>query len=111
MPQLIRQEQLRKPDDPDDQLTGSEVSNTETSAANQEEFWNGVLSQFKRIIHGSDTGNWHDDPETVFGESATLAALVLRSGFHENQLLYHRDGTPCLDRRGIIMRLSRYVPT
>lgn len=74
--QLIRQNKLRKPDDPDDTLDGSGVSGIEASAVNQEEFWNGVLSQFKRVIHGNDSGNWHDDPTTVFGTDASLKALL-----------------------------------
>ena len=78
MPQLVRQEQLRKPDDPDDQLTGGEVSNIETSAVDQEEFWNGVLSQLKRVFYGDGSGNWHDDLTTTFGSDAGLWRALFR---------------------------------
>ena len=77
MAQLIRQDQLHIPDDPDDQLPGSEVSTIEADAADQEEFWNGLLSQLKRIIHGDEAGNWHDNPVTIFGSDASLRSLLI----------------------------------
>jgi hypothetical protein len=80
VPQLIRQDALRKPDDPDDTLDASGVSGIESSAADQEEFWNGVLSQFKRIIHGDEPGDWHADPTSIFGGDASLRALFLGGG-------------------------------
>jgi hypothetical protein len=75
--QLIRQNKLRKPDDPDDTLDAGDVSGIEGSAVNQEEFWNGVLSQFKRILYGDLPGDWYDDPANLDGHVATLRQLVL----------------------------------
>lgn len=72
---LIRKRQLAVPDSFDDTLNGSEVSSIETAADHMGEFLEGLLSQFKRILHGNDAGNWHDDPVTVFGSDVSLKAL------------------------------------
>ncbi len=73
---LQRLDQLAKPDSFDDQLAAAQVAAIESSATDFGEFIEGILSQLKRIIHGDETGNWHDDPVTVFGSDASLLALL-----------------------------------
>lgn len=76
---LVRLDQVRKTDDPDDTLSASSIANVESTAVDQVDFFKGVLSQFKRIIHGGDSGNWHDDIATVFGNSSSLKTLYNRA--------------------------------
>lgn len=59
---LQRLDQIAKPDSFDDQLTAAQIASIESSAGDLGEFWEGVLSQLKRIIHGNQAGNWYDDP-------------------------------------------------
>ena len=70
-----RLRQIAKPDDFTDSLSGLEVSGIEASATDLSDFFTGLLSQFKRIIHGNDSGNWSDDPASVFGGDSSLKAL------------------------------------
>lgn len=70
-----RLRQIAKPDDFTDSLSGLEVSGIEASATDLSDFFTGLLSQFKRLIHGNDPGNWSDDPASVFGSDASLKAL------------------------------------
>ena len=51
-------------------------STLQTDAENLLNDLNAVRSQLKRIIHGSGSGKWFDDPETIFGSDASLKALV-----------------------------------
>jgi hypothetical protein len=62
---LQRLDQIAKPDSFDDQLTAAQIAAIETAAVDLGEFWEGVLSQLKRIIHGNATGNWYDDPSAL----------------------------------------------
>ena len=73
--------QVHIPDNFDDTLNSSEVVNIESSES-LEDVCHGVLSQIKRIIHGSDAGNWHDNPETIFSSSATLKNLLAIASSH-----------------------------
>lgn len=72
---LQRLDQIAKPSEFDDQKTATEIANSETNSSDFLDFNSNLLSQIKRIIHGSDSGNWFDDPETVFGGSSTLKSL------------------------------------
>lgn len=73
---LQRLDQVAKPDSFDDQLAAAQVAAIESSATDFGEFIEGILSQLKRIIHGDESGDWHDDPVTVFGSDASLLALL-----------------------------------
>jgi hypothetical protein len=77
---LLRIDQLHKPDSFDDTLGASTIASIESNAVDHADFWEGVLSQVKRIIHGNDSGNWHDDMVTVFGtgKEADLKHLANR---------------------------------
>lgn len=70
-----RLKQIFNPDDYNDTLSAAEVSSTESTATNFELSIHGILSQIKRIIHGSYDGNWHDDVETIFDSNVSLKAL------------------------------------
>lgn len=70
-----RLRQIAKPDDFTDSLTGLQVSAIETSATDLSDFFTAILSQFKRMLHGNDVGNWSDDPASVFGGDSSLKAL------------------------------------
>lgn len=88
---LIRLEQLHKTDNPDDALSGAQVAGIEASAVDHQDFLTGVLSQFKRIIHGPDSGNWHDNIETAFGGDASLKALFERATLEAKYVLALRE--------------------
>jgi hypothetical protein len=64
MGSLVRAKQIKKPDGFDDTKTASEIANTEANADNLDDTLDAVFSQFKRIMHGDDAGNWYDDPKT-----------------------------------------------
>lgn len=88
---LIRLEQLHKTDNPNDGLTGTQVEGIEASAVDHQDFLTGVLSQFKRIIHGPDSGNWFDDVEDIFGGDASLKALYERATLEAKYVLALRE--------------------
>lgn len=73
--ELVKNRQLSLPDVFNDQLTGEEVELIESSADHMGHFLWGVMSQFKRIIHGDEDGNWTDNPVEIFGGDASLRAL------------------------------------
>jgi len=79
MASRVRQKQLFPPTNPDDQLSAVQIASTEASTEMQQ-FWNGVLSQIKRMIFGDAAGDWFADPATVFGGDASLRALFLSTG-------------------------------
>lgn len=64
MGSLVRAKQIKKPDNFDDTKSASEIALVETNAVNLDDTLDGVFSQLKRIIHGDDSGNWYDNPET-----------------------------------------------
>lgn len=79
-PALQLLKQSAKPKALDDQQSAAQVAATEAAAANLKEFFDGMMSQMKRIIHGDDSGEWHDDISSVFGSDASLKALLAGSG-------------------------------
>lgn len=87
---LLRLDQIRKPDDPDDSLTGTQVEGIESSAVDKADFMKGVLSQFKRIIHGDDSGNWWDDIADVFTTPCSLKTLHARATLEAKNVLTNR---------------------
>lgn len=87
---LQRIDQLHPPDTFDDTLNAAGVAGIEGSAVDYADFVGGVLSQFKRIIHGVTVGNWNDDIETVHGGDATLLALFGRTDPDAKFILGHR---------------------
>lgn len=87
---LLRLDQIRKPDEPDDTLTGTQVEGIESSAVDKADFMKGVLSQFKRIIHGDDSGNWFDDIADVFTTPTSLKALHSRATLEAKNVLTNR---------------------
>ena len=76
--QLLRQVAPAK--SPDDQLTAAQIAAIESSAVNFKDFLEGILSQIKRILHGGDAGDWHDDVVTEFGANASLKSLLASAG-------------------------------
>ncbi|PNX51468.1 MAG: hypothetical protein BV456_03130 [Thermoplasmata archaeon M8B2D] len=65
---LQRLSQIAKPDSFDDQKTAIEIENSESASENLAQFFEALLSQIKRIIHGNDLGNWYDDPISLIGD-------------------------------------------
>jgi len=89
--QLTRLEALRKSNNPDDTLDAAAVAGIESSAVDHQDFLTGVLSQIKRIIHGDDSGNWHDDVDDgAFGGDASLKALFNRATLEGKNILTNR---------------------
>lgn len=78
--QLTRLEALRKSNNPDDTLSAGSIAGIEAAAVDHQDFLTGVLSQIKRIIHGSDAGNWHDDVESAGDSIKDLAARATLEG-------------------------------
>lgn len=72
---LQRLKQIAKPDSFDDQKSAAQIANSENNSVDLAEFAEALLSQFKRIIHGNQSGNWFDDPTSVFGGDASLFSL------------------------------------
>jgi hypothetical protein len=77
--QLVRNGELRKPDDFTDNLSSAQVAGVEASAVDMTDFWKGVLSQIKRLIYADNAGNWHDNPGDLSGKDGSLATLVARA--------------------------------
>jgi len=71
---LIQLDQIRKSFDFDDTLNAAAIAGIEGSAVDHLDFLKGMLSQFKRIIHGADAGNWFDDIESAAEPLNDLAA-------------------------------------
>jgi hypothetical protein len=87
---LLRLDQVHKPDTFTDTLDGTQVAGIESSAVDYADFQHGILSQIKRFLHGSDAGNWHDNPESVFTTSATLKVLHARATLEGKLILTNR---------------------
>jgi len=73
--ELVKNRQLSLPDTFNDQLSGEDIEDIESTADHMGHFLWAVMSQFKRIIHGDDVGNWTDNPVEIFGGDASLKAL------------------------------------
>lgn len=86
-PTLLRLEQIRKTDDPDDTLDAAAIAGIEGSAIDGLDFLKGELSQVKRIIHGGDGGNWYDNIVSVHGGNASLKALYNRATLEGKNIL------------------------
>jgi hypothetical protein len=84
---LQRLSQVRKTDDFTDNLSGTDVAAIEGTAVDSEDFLTGQLSQFKRIIHGDDSGNWFDNIMSVHGGNASLKALYNRGTLEGKNIL------------------------
>ena len=78
---LQRLDQIAKPDAFDDQKPAASIATSEIDSTDYSDFQEFIISQFKRIIHGNQPGNWHDDPASVHGGDASLWALF--QDFHE----------------------------
>jgi len=76
---MVKLKHIDVPDYNDD-LSGSEVDNIESSAIDYSEVVSAILSQIKRIIHGNDAGNWTDDITNIFTDDASLKALLSGTG-------------------------------
>lgn len=96
MTSRIRLNQIRKTSNPDDTLDAASISGIESNAIDHLEFLNGILSQIKKIIHGSDIGNWHDDIEVVASSLKDLAENGLSVIEHPaiRQLIHFIDDGP-----------------
>jgi hypothetical protein len=104
MASLQRLDQIAKPDDFDDQKSPASIALSETDSADFGAFLEYMLSQIKRIVHGDNAGNWHDDPVTVFGTDASLRSLLARVPDTANLdlLLITSDGGLIYDNSGNI---------
>jgi len=78
--QKIRLFESRESDSFDDQKSAAQIATSESLSENHQQFLEYLLSQVKRIIHGNQSGNWHDDPASVHGGDASLYALFSGSG-------------------------------
>ena len=58
---LIRSDQLRTLDSWDDTKDQTALNALEGAAVDMADVWEGILSQIKRILYGTDSGNWYDD--------------------------------------------------
>jgi hypothetical protein len=76
----IRYNVVRVADRTDDQKSSASILGAIASSVTQEDLQEFVLSQIKRIIHGSNPGNWNDsfDESNIF----SLESLVQASGFN-----------------------------
>jgi hypothetical protein len=85
---LERLDALYKPDTFDDTLNAATITALEGAATTFGDFQEGYLSQLKRIIHGDDAGNWHDDIENVFSRDASLKNLASKTPLDEKLILH-----------------------
>lgn len=60
----VRYRAVRVADKTDDQKTAAAILNALVSSITQEDLQEFILSQLKRVIHGSDPGTWKDDFES-----------------------------------------------
>jgi len=90
---LQRIDSLYKPDTFDDTLSAATLATLEATAVDMADFQEGYLSQIKRIIHGNDSGNWHDDIATVFSRVASLKQLASKTPLDEKLTLRWRLNT------------------
>lgn len=90
--QLQRLRQVKKPDSYDDQKSPSAINTSENDSVHLDDALDGILSQIKRIIHGSRAGNWHDDFISDFGDDASLYSLLqMIDGFDEDRILINEN--------------------
>lgn len=96
--QLVRNGELRKPDDFTDTLNAAAVAGVEGSSVDMTDFWQGILSQIKRLIWADSAGNWHDNPGNLSGNDGSLAVLAARAKLEDKLALHYRlqvaDVTP-----------------
>lgn len=86
--QLVKADEVRATKEPDDQLSASEIVDTDTDAIAAEpdftfqDFFKGPLSQIKRLIWGSRDGDWHTDITDPLGDGrdASLISLLETGG-------------------------------
>lgn len=90
---LQRLDSLYKPDTFDDTLNAATLAGLEASAVDFADFQEGYLSQLKRIIHGNDAGNWHDDIATAFSRVASLKQLASKTPLDEKLTIMWRLNT------------------
>lgn len=69
---LQRLEQIRKPDGFDDTKDQTFMDGVETGAADFEELVQALFTQFKRVLYGSNPGNWFDEPVNNLSELVEL---------------------------------------
>jgi hypothetical protein len=84
---LIRLDQQHSPDVFDDTKSAASIALAETASVDYADFQEYVLSQLKRIIHGDDAGNWHDDIATVFTTPHSLKALGQHTTLDDKQIV------------------------
>jgi hypothetical protein len=104
--QLIRLKESRKSDAFDDQKSAAQIATSESTSENYQQFLDYLLSQIKRIIHGNDPGNWHDDPATVFGGDASLRALFFGGGggsFDADNIIVDRTSLVVVSEAGNVL--------
>jgi len=107
MTQFMRQNQLKLPDEFNDLLTPAEIQAIE-GAETMEEYFQGIISILKRIIHGDDPGDYKDDPVTSFPIDASLKGLAIRADFDENKIVVSRDSEVVVSRSWYVVR-TRHV--
>lgn len=110
MTQRFRQNQIALLDSFGDQLTAAEVQAIESAASNLEEYFDAILSQLKRIMHGDAAGDYKDDPATVFGQDASLKGLLTRADFDEDKIVVARNSEVVVSRSGYVVRTRYDVP-
>jgi len=73
---LLRSDQLRSLDSWDDSKSAAQIAAIEAGAVDMYDAWEGVLSQLKRMIYGSNSGNWFDEIDN----GSTLESLYSLRG-------------------------------
>lgn len=76
---LLRLKVVRTADAQNDQKTPLEITGAPTTPVTQEEFQELLLSQIKRIIFGSATGNWYSNFGSLGVESLAQLSAILAS--------------------------------
>jgi hypothetical protein len=106
---LIRLDQQHSPDVFDDTKSAASIALAETASVDYADFQEYVLSQLKRIIHGDDAGNWHDDIATVFTTPHSLKALGQHTTLDDKQIVLWKMSRrrTARFRRNLRARLAR----
>lgn len=84
---LQRLDQIHKPDTFDDTKSAAAIATAETTSVDMADYHEFLISQMKRVIHGNQAGNWHDDPASVFGGDASLYGLFSQTSCEEKNAL------------------------
>jgi len=75
MSTYMQKYQIRKANTFDDTLNNTAIAGIESSAVDDEDFQEGILSRLRQLLQG-DTGNWHDAVEGTATDPRSLKTLT-----------------------------------